>query len=49
MSYLTQRQLRRLAVLRVLSEMGVIGGPHDAPERYTEDKPKKRRPPTEGI
>jgi hypothetical protein len=48
MSHLSRRQMRRLAVLRVMSEMGVIGGPYDAPERYTEPKPKGRRSPKHG-
>ena len=48
MSQLSQRQMRRLAVLRVLADLGLIGGPFDGPERYTEPKPKGRRAPNHG-
>ena len=35
MSHLSQRQMRRLAALRVLADMGVMGGPNDRPREYT--------------
>ena len=42
MKTLTQRELRRLAVLRVLVDLGLLGGPYDDPERYTRTQQARR-------
>ena len=39
---LTLREMRRLAVRRVMVDLGLIGGPHDDPERYTRVQQARR-------
>ena len=44
MKTLTQRELRRLAVLRVLADLGLVGGPYDGPARYhVRTSPKRNK------